>query len=637
MDAYKIGVHLSMTNGVSPVLGVIAQDLMGVDTKVKETEAGFGRWKTAIIGIGAIMAGGAILGAMGDLVHHGEELVHVQATMNTAGMTGAEIAQATAESWKLSAMYGLKVSQVAQDMKELRMVFGSTGHAIEFADPLERMRVVLNAVKEGKGNDAADAVFQMARAGELKGLIKPEDFVDYFDKMTKAISASGGKIDPLDFMSVTKYGRIGAKGWNEDFYTRELPSMMMELGPSTAGTALMSLFQSFVQGKITAPAVQALRAEGLIADESKVNPKDKGFRAGAIKDSDLLIRNPYEWAQQILKPAVERKLGRAIAPGDEDAITELGAMLGNRTAGAAAATLLLEGPRIDKDAALIDKAQGLNGADDLLKNDPTTAMNNFKASWDNLLTALGSPLVPSVVGMMNGIADAVKSVTAFAVANPETMKVIGAVLLGLAAGLVAIGLALVGGAIALAIGAGGWLIIGIVAIGTAIAGLVAAYWPELIGFLGRLGDAIALMAKLGWSAIVSGVQSLITALNSLIDWVAGVAGRVNGLFPHLVGYEAPDSTKVGGQLNALYPGGYAPGMSVANPADSASAPKGYPSITVPPAAPPNVTVNTTVKIDGQDVKKSVVNQIVRDNSSPSSAAGFDGRQTYSPPDMIPVY
>jgi hypothetical protein len=196
LDVWKIGVAISLTNGMSPVLAVIAADLLGLKGKVGEVESAFKGWNTALAGTLSIVAGGALIAGVAKLIDHGQELVHVQQQLAAAGVDQVDVAKATAESWKVAAEYGLKVSDVLADIKEARMVFGSTEHAMDFIKPLEQMRVVLNSVQEGTGNKASDAVYEAARAGELKGLQNPADFVRYFNEMTQAVSASGGKVDP---------------------------------------------------------------------------------------------------------------------------------------------------------------------------------------------------------------------------------------------------------------------------------------------------------------------------------------------------------------------------------------------------------------------------------------------------------
>jgi len=444
MDVWKIGVSISMANGVSPVLSTIAADLLGLKGNIAEVEKGFSAWGDALKGAGAILAGGELIKGMADLVQHGNELVHIQEQLNATGVTQLELATATGRAWETSAKYGLQVADVLADIKEAQMVFGSTEHAMDFIDPLEKMRVVLNSVTEGSGQKARDAVYNMARAGELKGLQGPDQFLDYFDAMTKAITASGGKVDPSAFMQATQYGKLASKGWDEEFYTRYLPSLIQEMRPSTAGQSLMSLYQTFGQGRASKAALAEMEKIGLIADESKiVRNKTTGevmkLEPGALQGTELLSKNPYLWAQQVLKPLLETEIGHKTAPGDIDALNVLGTLASNRNAAAAIAALTLEEGRLGKDANLIGRSQGLNSADRFLSADPVAVSANFHSAWTNMLTSFGAPGVQTMLSAMNSIAGVMKSITGLAVAHPDAVKAIGEVSGALSAALIGFG------------------------------------------------------------------------------------------------------------------------------------------------------------------------------------------------------
>ena len=483
-----------MTNGVSPVLGVIAREVLQLEGGIARLGKAFeslNRTSMVMGGGVAFLGGAAALTAMSKMVEHGEKLVHVKQQLLAADVKGVELAEATAKAWELSRKYGMDVSHVLSDIKEARMVFGSTQHAIDFMGPLEQMRVVLNSVKDGSGNSAKDSVYDMARAGELKGLQKPEDFVRYFDGMTKAITASGGKVDPKGFFQATQYGRLASQGWDEEFYTKYLPSMIQEMRPSGAGTALMSLFGTGVQGKASIRAVKAMKAFGLIGDESRVIHNKLGdtvgMKSGALIGSDMLTHNPFKWAQEVLGPLLKAKFGNDVTAQNPGVIGALGDMFGNRMSAQAIATLALQGKRIGKDAGLIGQAHGLDFADQLLKNDPTAAMNKFKTAWDNMLTAFTEPLVQPKIDMMNRLADAMNNFAKWAVENPGTVAVIEKGLIGLAAGITALGAAAVIAALA-SLGGPAGLIIGLA---TALGTLGAFVWKDLIGWIKGFGDALS--------------------------------------------------------------------------------------------------------------------------------------------------
>lgn len=605
MDVWKIGVAISMSNGVSPVLAVIAADLLGLKGKVGEVEKAFSGWNLALNGTAAILAGAAILGAMGRLVEHGKELVHVQEQLGAAGVKQVEVAEATAEAWKVASQYGLKVSDVLADIKEARMVFGSTEHAMDFIEPLERMRVVLNSVSEGSGNKASDAVYQMARAGELKGLQNPGDFISYFDQMTRAVTASGGKVSPDAFLQATQYGRLASKGWGEEFYTRILPSMIQEMGPSQTGTALMSLFGTTVQGKVSKRSLGMMDDIGLIADPSKITYNKlgdpMGMAPGAIAGSDLMIKNPYQWAQEILRPLVEKKLGREVKPGDEGAIELLGGMFGNRTSAQAIATMLLESGRINKDASLIGQSKGLNAADDLLAKDPTAVMNNFKNSWDNLLTALGSPMVSLATDAMNGLARAFKYMTEFAVANPTAVKLIGEAIIGIGAALVALGATAV------------------VAAAVSVIGPVGAAVAAIAG-------AITAIAALNWDAAQSVLNSIVSGLTFFINQIKATLGDLKSIFSWGMPGSNPNVT----------PGNRAPGAGQQQ--WQAPGPGGRGTYSPTNWAPPAngnqpVQIHTALNVDGRRLANAVSTHVAKNGAWSSSSSSFDGRSMPSPTDV----
>jgi hypothetical protein len=437
MDVYKIGVEIALAGNIEAALGGLGKSFLGLQGNVDNIGKGIMKWGDAIKGVAAIAVGVGIFKGLAGLIEHGSELIHVQQQLAATGVSQAEATMAQAEAWRVSAKYGLEVSKVLGDIKEAQMVFGSTEHAIEFIDPLEKMRVVMNAVTEGSGNKVADSVYEMARAGELKGLQGPEQFMSYFDGMTKAITASGGKVTPQAFMMATQYGKLASKGWDEEFYTKYLPSMIQEMRPSTAGQSLMSLYGTLAQGKASKRAIMNMEDLGLIGDPSKIihgsGGDPTGMNPGAVIGTPELIANPFLWAQKYLRPLLEKKLGHEIKAGDQEAIALLGGMFGNRNSAAAVSSLLLESNRIQKDAGLMGRASGLNGADTFLAKDPTTVMNNFKASWDNLLTSMGAPLVEPALKGMNMIADGMKAVTSVIAAHPDAARGLGEVAAGIAA------------------------------------------------------------------------------------------------------------------------------------------------------------------------------------------------------------
>lgn len=526
MQAYEIMTRISMQNGVSGVMAAIARDTLHVEGGIIRLQRMLTSLNRTSLAIGsglAVIGGSAVLMGMNKMVEHGEKLVHVKQQLIAAGVKEGELAQATAKSWEISRKHGLDVVQVLEDIKEARTVFGSTDMAVKLIEPLEKMRVVLNSVTEGRGDKAKAAVYEMGRAGELKGLQDPAEYISYFDSMTKAINASGGLVDPKGFAQATMYGRVATKGWDQSFYSEYLPSMMQSLGAKQSGTALMSLFGTLAQGKTSKRAFEAMADLGLIGDYSKVvynKIGPAGFRAGAIVDTDLLIKNPAKWAQEVLVPLLKKKFGEDITPQNSQVIAALGEMFGNRMSAAAIASLALETKRIEKDVAVTRQAYGFEHAEYLLKHDPTAVMNKFKSAWTNLMTAFTEPLVQPKLDMMNKLSGAMNHFASWANANPKQVEMMGKALVALAAGVTALG-AVAAGGLLLSLGGPVGLLAGL-AVG--IGALIALRWDGLNTKLGEFKNSSGQLETINFSGIATGFMKIKDALLDLWNFARGLVG-----------------------------------------------------------------------------------------------------------------
>jgi len=502
------------------------------------TEAGIDSAITGYIGAEAVGHGAA------DILKHGMEMAHVQEQMLQGGMKQEEVAEATRASWEQAAKQGLSVITIMEDIKELRFPFGSTEHAIQFIEPLEKMRVVLNSVEPGRGSHSVDSVYEMARAGELKGLNDVKDYISYFDNMTKAISATGGKVGPREFMQATQYGKLASFGWDEEFYTKYLPTLIQTMKPSTAGQSLMSLTNTLVGGAVTKRSLGQMQDLGLIGDSSKITydnfGQPKGMKPGAIVGTDEFVKDPLLWAKDYLRPLLEKKFGSLdVDTNKEAAIQNMTGLFGNRNSAAAVAELALRTKSFDRDAGLITEARGIGGADDLLKHDPTAVMNNFKNSWDNLLISLGNSSAQKAIDMLNGMADAINKASAFANLHPDlTSNFVGA-MGGIAVGLGV--LAAVGFAVFLP---GGLAAVGLTTLAGALGGMVAVNWAKVRDFPSDLdkdwNTSLAMWARnfhthvddIGkdWNSLISNVASFGTRIGDAIGgWIGAIEAKLQAI------------------------------------------------------------------------------------------------------------
>lgn len=196
------------------------------------------------------------------------------------------------------------------------------------------------------------------------------------------------------------------------------PTLAQELGGQGAGNAHASFHAGFIGGRLKASAIQQLEEMGLVGDESKIirHPKNDrilGAQAGFLKESGLAARNPYEWVQKVMLPAITAKVG-----DDPDKIQEMiSGLASNRVAAQFLAILATQQSRIEKDRHLVKGAPGLESYETYQK-DPLVAWKGMVTQFDNLLSVASSPAVAQAAGVMQSIASGLSSLAEAAKEHP---------------------------------------------------------------------------------------------------------------------------------------------------------------------------------------------------------------------------
>lgn len=538
MESHRISVAIALTSNHVAALGGLSRYLNNAQGDADKLNQKLGRLKLTIGGLFAVQGGAALLSQLSKVIDRGAELQRMQNNMRMGGMKEAEVAQATAKAWELTAKYRtLSVGRIGDMVNEVRSVFGDTKTAMDNIEPALKAATVLKSTMKGKNQEAlVGQVFDMFKSADLRNITDdPKATAAYFDNMTKVVTATGGKVTPKDFLQMVKYSKSAGQTWTDDFITRIAASMMQEGSPSTVGTALASMDQAVVGGKMTDKALHAFDKLGLVRPDAMIFNKKGSLTevaSGGIEGGDLFRTNPYEWTQKVLKPAIMRQItdGGRLKLSEEDIIAKaapvLSNMFGNRNAEWIANTMFKERP-IERDKELINQAQGLKAADDLLKKDWFTAVEAFGTQWENLMTALGAPEVGSATAMLNSLTDALVGMNQWA-ARPENAKMVGAIFQGLAVGAAALTGA---GAAALlaALGTAGWLVGGIVSMVGAWASVDPTGFKAAMGELrdvavfayqalhGFLTDpATIAAARAAWSDLAAAGKWIYTELKSFV-------------------------------------------------------------------------------------------------------------------------
>lgn len=471
-DVFKIGVTVSLINHATFGLAQLARDFSRTDVEAKRLEATFRSIKTLTLAGGALVGAGALgIKALETTYEAAKKYTQAFAGFKAIGLGDAINADANKFAQGTRVM-GASATDLIKIMADLHTVTGNYDYAKKLTPLIARMEYANKAIY------GDDVNFNSKQAGDLERVIEqrggfrtPEEMMLQANYMQHVISGTRGRVMPSQYLAYQKTGGVAASLQGNDEFYYQMEPLIQEMGGSRVGTGIMSAYQNLGQGRTTKRAVDELARLGLITgpkhDFSKLSAdqaaeifgsKDmdpevrKHFvelsksgqlvqmRPGAIAGGDMVARNPMEFLQKILLPALK-------AHGfvtDDAIINEIGTLFTNRTAAAIYTRLFQQQDKIAKN---IGVNRGALGIDDLQKeadNTPQGQEIRAEAAWENLRIQLGLKIIPLVVPMIGKLADALESLALFANKNPNFTTA----LMGTAVALTA--LATVGGSLLLA-------------------------------------------------------------------------------------------------------------------------------------------------------------------------------------------
>jgi hypothetical protein len=126
------------------------------------------------------------------------------------------------------------------------------------------------------------------------------------ESLARTFIALGRRFDPEKFKTGIGSSGEARFGWNDEFLTKGFPILQaLGLGSRTAG-AMYHLHSNLIGGGGGALASK-IQADAQVkwglhkeSDELFVGKRFKGFKVGSVFESDVLRRNPIEWANDYL-------------------------------------------------------------------------------------------------------------------------------------------------------------------------------------------------------------------------------------------------------------------------------------------------------------------------------------------------
>ena len=381
---------------------------------------------------------GAAAGAVSahGIVHVGEkaldagaELQHERVASLNAGRTPEELRDYEAAAKKVAiARPTASYTESMKTLLETTSSFGSVEHAIDHLDFMMRTSSVLKAASGGKITESPGEMGQQfAKFFEMRGVANdPERFEHEGNEMVRAMAMTGGTFNPREMFNFATQAKSSLRNYDLDYLSRMVPSLIGEQGGDRAGTAA-NAFSSVIMGRARDKKQLAKWMEYGLLDPKMVSDKKDSWSSGAVKGTDLALRNPLKWFEEIVLPAMAAK---GVKVNDTLELSKaLGGMFRNQNSNqfanenAQAADRL----RLHKDAALTDKTAAPEEMYQRnLKMDPLVAMQALTASFESLEAAITSPGMQAAAGVITGIAGAMTHLAAAAMDHPVAAMTAGA-------------------------------------------------------------------------------------------------------------------------------------------------------------------------------------------------------------------
>ncbi|MCF3947765.1 phage tail tape measure protein [Acidiphilium iwatense] len=468
MDVYKIGVSLTLRNGVSAGLRLLRHDLGGVMKALDKAKNGTGAMATNFIKMGAAAttAGVAILGVYDKLATAGAAFVHQQTLALEMAVRHATQAKLTGQAWRTA--YAIPGTSVAGNYRrglEARSAVGGS-RAVALNPTMGAAHVVM-AVAGYHGEKATNYLMKSiellgATVARKTGKFSVPQTQKAFTQALSAMLLTGFRFNPNELFAMLKRSSTYARMMTPGAFFRSMMTPAQEMGGAAAGTALTSLMMQLMGGRMSKAVADNLAHIGILTAGSY-----KAIGGGYVE-----IRNPLkdvkglpllakrgaaDWTHDVLRPAL-------LAHGYKsqmEQMVELSRITSGRTQARLLATYLTMWPQYLKDVAQkrrID-ALGLMGVLRFVeKHDPYAAQRGVSKAWGNFTTALGVAATKTLVPVLHDLTRGLNHLSQWANAHPHTVRKIDTALVDVGAGLATFGAVLAGAGLTMLVGPEGLLV-----------------------------------------------------------------------------------------------------------------------------------------------------------------------------------
>jgi hypothetical protein len=486
-------------------------------------KAGFGHYA---LGTAAAYVGAhSVVHGISDAARSGGEYAHAMVGLKNAGRTPQEIEAIKAAAKRTVAEVPTSTyTGNLETVLETTGAFGKLDHALENLTFMQKaVSVLQSASAPGTTVKAEDVAYNVAKFAEIRGSAGDvKRMQKEYSEMMAGMVFTGGRFNPHEAFLFAQQTSSLLQNYDPYFLSHYLPGLATEMGGERAGTRA-NAWANVIQGKARDKRQASEWISLGLIHEDKVIEGSSGpisWESGAVKDTDLALRNPVEWSEKVLIPALTKK---GIDVNNPLAVTkELNTLFRNSEANrfAAATTQALQLVRLHNDAANIDRT---GNADEVyrrnLTEDPTVGLKALTASIDNLMTVVSAPAMAAAAKGLAGLAGGIETVSNALTDHPA---------LALAGGAAAAGGALAGaGALAYNLANGFGLTSSAAALDESAVALTAA--AARLGAAGAVDGGAGLLGAAGARGLAA--RSFVGMLGEALPWaIAGGAAIAGGVY-----------------------------------------------------------------------------------------------------------
>jgi len=629
IDAFKIGIMLSMSTNATQILNHLSREFLGLHGHINATQAALIRTRTIIAGMATMTIGVGLIEGFKSLFQHGEELRNQQvllqgAILRTRDAMGQPLPQAKIEEMSQAAkdrafevtrlVPGTVWAENLRDLNDMRQVLGSLDEAIQLLPDFEKNAQLLKDVGGYVSQAGGGAQFMTSRLFEMRGNLFDKNGQLDQNELTKELNAlsqveinTQGRIDPSRFVKFMQQARGAGITLSDEALFYKLPAVMMAMNADRAGTGFQALWKAIGLGLMTPAATDEAIKLGMLTKGEK---GDNTLKAN-LMGGDLVGEDPVSWVETVLFPHMKAV---GLDTGDKNVVARtIALLLSNRSAAGFVTDAAFNLANIRKEETNIRNAGGLETSDFFGVKLPSQIVRQFTSAWTNLMQALGDPSIDAGVVVLKSLTWVINQL-AYVAKNFPHLVAFGEIVMGLVGVLSVLG--------------GAFLIIR-TGLSPLISGLmlISSYaLPSARVAFAYVAQA-AVLARTQIMSLLAALSRLIPSLGSLVAFFSKISGILSFLYfmkPGTTNGGWDYNTNQSGERDKLQLRGLLPSQT-----PPSSQPKAKKSATNEDYHQLVVHVNT--HLDGAVVAKQTIKKLVMAMNGPVGGQdSFDSTRHYTP-------